>query len=174
MLLGAARMALQDAADKRPGYFYHQLIVITFAGLAIEAICNAFGEHYVPDWKDFESSSPTAKLRVICDHFAIDYSRNDEPWSTAVWLANTRNKIAHAKPEFVSENYIWFREEYDARQTEEPKSKLERQITLGKAKKAYESAYKIKELFSECIPVGDRHGLQNEGWSGSATLSNEG
>jgi hypothetical protein len=174
MLLSAARMALQDAEEKKPGYFYHQLITIAFSGLAIEAICNAFGDYYLPDWKDYESSSPTAKLRVLCAHYDIEYSRDKEPWSTALWLVRIRNKIAHAKPQLVSKHHVWSRAEFDKRQTEEPKSNLEKQITLGKAKKAYEAAYRIKELFSACIPVEDRHGLQNDGWSGSASLLNNG
>lgn len=174
MLLGAARMALQDAADKRPGYFYYQLIIITFSGLAVEAICNAFGERYVPAWKDFESSGPIAKLRVLCEQFGIEYCRNREPWATALWLVNVRNKIAHARPELVTEEYVWSRTEYDSRQAEEPKSKLEKQITLGHAKNGYESAVKIKELLSKSIPAEDTYGLQIEGWVGSATLKRDG
>ncbi len=174
MHLGAAYMALQDAIDKKPGYFYHQLISITFSALAIEAICNAFGDRYIPNWKDFESSSPLAKLRVLCEHFSIEYSRNSEPWSTAVWLIGLRNKIAHAKPEFVSEQYTIHRDEYDKKGLEEPKSKLENQITLSNAKKAYESANIIKKLLCECIPVKDRHGLLNDGWTGSTSLVDNG
>jgi len=166
-------MALQDAIDKKPGYFYHQLITITFSALAIEAICNAFGERYITIWKDFESCSPLAKLRILCEHFSIEYSRNSEPWSTAYWLINIRNKIAHAKPEFISENYITHRDEYDRKWNQEPMSKIEKQITLGKSKKAYVCANKIKELFCECIPISDRHGLSNDGWLGTtSTIEN--
>jgi len=66
MLLGAARMAMEDSNKQRPGWFYSDLIAITFSALSIEALCNAFGNRFVPDWKDFESSSPIAKLRIIC------------------------------------------------------------------------------------------------------------
>ncbi|OOY37351.1 hypothetical protein BOV90_10430 [Solemya velum gill symbiont] len=169
-LLGAARVSLEDATNKRDGYYYHQLITITMSALAIEAICNAFGDRYINDWRDFEKSSPIAKLRLICEHFDIEFDRSKEPWSTVVWLMGMRNKIAHAKPKFVSEKHEWSRSEYDRRLSEEPRSKLEKEITLGRAKQAYKCADNIKNLLSEYIPTADRHGLRNEGWTGSAKL----
>jgi hypothetical protein len=173
MHLGAAYMTLVDSGDKKPGYFYHQLICITFSALAVEAICNAFGERYIEDWKDYESSKPLAKLRILCNHFTIEYARGDEPWSTAIWLMGLRNKIAHAKPQFVTESYIIHRDEYDTDSKEHPKSKLEKEITLGRAEKAYKCANDIKEKLCECIPITDRHGLRSDGWQGLAEPIND-
>ena len=171
MLLGAAKMALEDAKAKRPGWFYNHLIVITFSALSIEAIANAFGKRYIEKWKDFESSSPIAKIRILCNHFSVEMNSEKEPWSTAIWLMGLRNKIAHAKPELLEENHIWSREEHDKRQMEEPKAKIEKQMTLGNARRAYRAATKIKDLFCNSIHIEDQPGLRNDCWFGSASLA---
>ena len=84
MFLGAARVALQDSKDKRPGWFYSNLIAITMSALAIEALCNTVGERIIDDWKDFESASPVAKLRLLCENLSIDFDKSLEPWSSAI------------------------------------------------------------------------------------------
>jgi hypothetical protein len=65
MLIAAARSALQDAEAKGPGSFYSELTAMTFSALAIEALCNSIGERMLEDWKDFESATPIAKLRLL-------------------------------------------------------------------------------------------------------------
>jgi len=162
---------MEDAEAKKPGWFYSQLMVITFSALSLEAIGNAFGERYIDRWEDFESSSLIAKLRLLCNHFNIPMEAENEPWSTAIWVVGFRNKIAHAKPQLVEESFIWTRDEYDKRQTEEPKSKLEKQITMGNARRALKAVSEIKDIFCDCIPIEDQHGLRNDGWTGSAKLT---
>jgi len=169
MLLGAARMSLEDAKSKRPGWFYAELAALTLSGLAVEAICNAVGERvFFPDWKDFESASAIAKLRLICNKLDVPFNRNREPWSTALWLAKFRNEIAHAKPQWVKESYVWTREEYDRKQAEEPKSELEEKITLVNAKRVVKHITEIKDLLCLRVPIDDAAGLYSDEWSGSA------
>jgi post-segregation antitoxin (ccd killing protein) len=170
MLLGAARMALQDAESKKPGWFYAELTALTLSGLAVEAICNAVGERVITDWKDFENASPIAKLRLICDKLGVSFDSNREPWSTARWLAKFRNEIAHAKPELVKESYVWTREEYDRWQAKEPKSGVERKITLGNAKRIVKRITEIKDLLCLRVPADEASGLYSDEWSGSAEL----
>ena len=170
MLLGAARMSLEDANEKKPGWFYSELITITFCALALEALCNAFGERFVENWSDFESSTPIAKLRIICSQLNIESDFTKEPWSRAVWLIRFRNKIAHAKPEFIEQNEIWNRDEYDDLREEAPKSKLEKQISPNNANKAYEAAVAIKDALCDGIPIEQQHGLRSDGWTGSSRL----
>lgn len=170
MLLGAARMALQDAESKKPGWFYAQLTALTMSGLAMEAICNAIGERIITDWKDFENAPPVGKLRLICDKLNVPFDSSREPWSTARWLAKFRNEIAHAKPEFVKESYVWTREEYDRWQTKEPKSGVEKKITLGNAKRVVKRITEIKDLLCLRVPEEEASGLYSDEWSGSAGL----
>jgi hypothetical protein len=169
MLLGAARMALEDAEDKKPGWFYAELIALTMSGLAVEAIGNAVGERIITDWKNIErSASPIAKLRLICDTLDVTFDPSREPWSTVRWLARFRNEIAHAKPEFVQVSYHWTREEYERRRTEDPKSKVEKKITLGQAKRAVKRVTEIQDLLCLRVPVEEAFGLHSDQWSGSA------
>jgi hypothetical protein len=159
MFLGAARVALEDSKDKRPGLFYSNLVALTMSALAIEALCNAVGERIIDDWNDFESGTPVAKLRLLCDHLSIDFDKNIEPWSTAIWLSKLRNKLAHAKPQYVSESYEWSRAEFDNLESKTPESKLEKEITLGNARRAYEQVTTIKSVLCKQIPVKKAFGI---------------
>jgi post-segregation antitoxin (ccd killing protein) len=168
MLLGAARMSLEDAESRKPGWFYAELAALTMSGLAVEAICNAVGDRVFTDWKDFENASPIAKLRLICDKLGVPFDSKREPWSTALWLGKFRNEIAHAKPEFVTESHVWTREEYKRWRTKEPKSEIEKKITLGNAKRAVKRVIEIKDLLCLKVPEDETSGLYSDEWSGSA------
>jgi len=96
-----------------------------------------------------------------------------EPWSKAVWLIKFRNKIAHPKPEFVKENEVWSRDEYDDLRQQEPKSKIERQITNGNANKAYKTAVAIKEALCDAVPIEEQFGLRNDSWHGSSRVADD-
>ena len=169
MLLGAARAALEDAESKRRGWFYAELMAMTMASLAIEAMSNAIGDRVIENWKDFESSSPVAKLRIICQKLDVPFDERVEPWASVRWLTKFRNEIAHAKPELVKETYVWTREEYEKREKEGPKSKLEKKITLGTARRAVREMRKVKDILCDAVPEDERYGLFSEMWSGSAT-----
>jgi hypothetical protein len=169
MLIGAARMAAEDAEAKRPGWSYSQLTTITLCGLAIEAICNAVGERIVGDWKDFESANPGAKLRLLCEHLRIPFDKGQEPWSTIRWLLKQRNAIAHAKPQLLTEEHVWSRDEFDRRRKECPLSDLERELSLGNAKRSLTATEEVLLRLTEAIPVEDRFGLYSDGWEGSAS-----
>lgn len=168
MLIGAAKCALEDAEKKMPGWFYSELIVLSMCALSIEAICNVFGKHLIQDWTVYKTKSPKEKLEIICRNTDIPYDKNQEPWSTAMWLCKLRNDIAHAKPEFVDKTYIWTRKEYENRRMDYPQSKLESHITLGNARRALRAIESIKDIFCDKIPPEMRRGLVSDGWSGSA------
>jgi len=170
MLIGAARMAVEDAEAKRPGWTYSQLTAITLSGLAIEAICNAVGERIVGDWKDFESASPNAKLRLLCERLQVPYDKSQEPWSTVRWLMKQRNAIAHAKPQLLEEEHVWSRDEFDRRRKECPLSDLERELSLGNAKRAVSAVKDVLLRITQAIPAEDRFGLYSDGWEGSASM----
>ena len=166
MLLGAARDALTEAnIDMR----FSPLVAITMSALAIESLCNTIGERVVSDWKDFESSSPTAKLRIICDELGIDYDSNKEPWSTVVWLSKLRNKLAHPKPDQLNESYEWSQEEYSSNYNLWPESKLEKTLTKGNAKRAHERITELKFLLCKYVPPEKAFGLAADMCSGSSS-----
>ena len=171
MLLRAADRACDVATENAPGSLYDKLVAITLSALAMEALCNTVGERIVSDWQDFESSSPIAKLRLLAQHLAIDYRATTEPWESAQWLVKFRNKIAHAKPELVIEEIHLTQEQHDKRLFDIPESKLEKQITLGNAKRAVKAVTEIKRLLSQKVPPEHALGLYSDGWSGTTKLT---
>jgi hypothetical protein len=173
VLPGAACTALEDAEEKRPGYFNYELMCISFCALAREALGNAFGEKFISRWYDFENASLIAKLRLVCDHFRLKPDFEQEPWSAALWLVRFRNRVAHARPEFVKMDRIVTREEYDKIRLEYPASKLATQVTLANAQRAFDCVSKIHKLICDCIPVEQIGALFADGWSGQASLYTE-
>jgi hypothetical protein len=170
MLIGAARMSLEDAEAKRPGWAYSQLTAITLCGLAVEAICNAVGERIVEDWKDFENASPNAKLRLLCERLQVPYAKDQEPWSTVRWLIKQRNAIAHAKPQLLEEEHVWTRDEFDRKRKESPLSDLEKELSLGNAKRALKAVKEVLLRVTQAIPAENRFALYSDGWESSASM----
>lgn len=166
MLLSAADTALSESQINSA---YSPLVAITMSALAIESLCNTIGDRVISDWKDFESSSPIAKLRIICDELGIEYDANKEPWSTVVWLLKVRNKLAHPKPDQLSENYEWSQEEYTKNYNYRPESKLEKVLTKGNATRATKRVHELKFLLCKHIPAEKAFGLAADMWSGSSS-----
>jgi hypothetical protein len=170
IFIGAARVAIEDAKAKKPGWFYSQLTAMVMCALAVEALANAFGKRMLIDWQDFESSSPIAKLRLVCKELGLVFDEKNEPWATIRWLSKFRNLVAHAKPELVTEDYISTRDEYEKDRMKMPKSKLEAQVTLGNAQRAYRGVDKVKELLSQKVPPDESFGLYSDSCLGSVSI----
>lgn len=151
----------------RDGYFLYELMTITFSALAIEAMVNAFGEKLIKKWEHFESSSPIAKLRIICTSLDISVDFQKEPWSTSIWLINFRNKVVHAKPEFIEDVKDMPKETHEKVMYEFPKSKLETQVSLGTAERALSAVKKIHENLCAKIEPSLLSGLHCDGCTGS-------
>lgn len=166
MLRGAAGDALSES---QIGFIHSPLVAIIMSALAIESLCNTIGDRIIADWNDFESSSPIAKLRIICDELDIDYDSNKEPWSTVVWLSKVRNKLAHPKPDQLNESYEWSEEESSANYNSRPESKLEKTLTKGNAERASERVHELKFLLCEHIPAEKAFGLAADMWSGRSS-----
>ncbi len=169
MLLGAAHRAVEAAKASEVLRKNNCLVAITFAALSIEAMANVIGDRVLQDWKDLESASPTAKIRVIAEHLKISFERSNEPWATVLWLAQFRNRIAHPKPEQITVESKVTQEELDQSLWEYPPSRLEREITLGNAKRAVSGAYKLKEVLCEPMSHEQRFGVIEEMWSDNAS-----
>ena len=167
--LGAARVSLDLAKSRQPGWHYHEFTAIVMSALSIEALANAVGGRVISDWKDFESSSPWAKLRLLCEHLNIEFNRTIEPWSTAKWLCGFRNKAAHAKPEDLLETKQIPDQAFDQERHKWPESSLERDVTLGNASRAYEAIQQIKLTLFNAMPEDTRSSIYADGamFSGS-------
>jgi hypothetical protein len=170
ILINAAYTALEDARSKKPGYADYELMCITFCSLALEALGNSFGEKLIPRWiNDFESASPAAKIRLVCQRINITPDFGSEPWQTATWLIRFRNRVAHAKPKRIREDSIVTREEREKMRFQVPQSELEKEISLENAEKAFKCVDGIHEMWCAQIPMKDMENLLGDGWSGETS-----
>jgi len=175
ILLRIAKDSLSKATAKAPGWADHQFVSIALSSLAVEALCNAVGERAVPDWKDFESCSPKAKLRIICKYLNIDFKRDKEPWAAILWLSSLRNQIAHPKAEHVEQKTEVSESEHSNRHYRDaPKSSFEKQITLNNAERAVSSVKKVVEIFATNLPVDKQFGIYTDSWATSASAKKGG
>jgi hypothetical protein len=170
MLIRAAEICLERGQKTERGAFYEELGAMTFSALGIEAICNSIGDRVFRDWSDFESSSPTAKLRILTKRLGIDYSKEKEPWSSARQLVQFRNLVAHAKPQLLIEEKLITREEHEKRRFDMPQSKLEKLITPGNADRAVKTVQAISDLLIGKLEPEEALGLAADAWSGSTSL----
>jgi hypothetical protein len=148
----------------------HELSAIIFSAFALEAIGNSFGDKFVKRWKDFESSSPIAKLRIVCMELKIDPDFGREPWATALWLVTFRNGVAHAKPNFIKTDDIISASEYTFWHLHfDPPSEIEKQITLENARRAVKAIREILDLFYLKIKPEERGSLFSDGSAAMAS-----
>ena len=169
ILIGTAKIALESAEAKTPGWLYYELTAITFSALALEALTNSFGEKLVSRWDDFETASPIAKLRIICSRLLVEPDFEKEPWSVALWLVKFRNKIAHAKPESIKFDKTMTENDFQKIQFEFPRSKLEMQINLENAKRSVSTIDQILELFYLPLKSDEKYCLYSDGFSGTTS-----
>ncbi|WP_139149290.1 hypothetical protein [Nitrosospira sp. Nsp13] len=127
------------------------------------------------DWlSEHERKSPTEKLELLAEKLNITYNVKTEPWVAAIRLFDFRNRIAHAKPEFVKPDEVYLtQKQYDASQFKRsfPSSKLENKINLSNAQRAFTPAGVIKKILCDAIPPEDAQGLYVDSASGSFSLS---
>jgi hypothetical protein len=170
MLMRVAHHKLTDAEETNLGSFNNSLVAITFSALAIEALGNVIGERIIDDWKDYESASPLAKIRLLAGHLGVPYEPQKEPWSTLRWLARFRNQIAHPKPQLVVDERLINQHEAQKRPNDPPASKLEREITVGNARRAVEAVSTLNRLLFEKMPPDQRFGIFADGWSTTTSV----
>ena len=168
-LLDVATRSAERSKIPEQGWRDHVLIAITFSGLALEAFCNVAGDRLVSDWKDFKSSSPIAKLRIICQHLKIPFNRGAQPWQDIFWLVGFRNKIAHAKPEHIKINKIISRQDFETVPGGSPPAILELEMTSEKAEKSVAAVNKVIDKICDMVPVENSLGLRSDGSFDSAS-----
>ncbi len=141
-------------------------VCLIMCALAVESICNTVGELIYNDWRsEFETCSPKAKIRIICEKLNITYDKGKEPFQTLHWLIGFRNKIAHAKPEPIEKTQILSQKEYDDLQSSDgPQSKLEGFISVKNANKAMEQLAEFQELLVGSLPEEEAWVIESDSW----------
>lgn len=164
MLMNAAFQHLETAQTTEVSRFNNALSALTLSALAIEALVNSIGDRLVPDWKDFESLNPTAKMRLLSERLSIEFNKDVEPWSTIQWLGKFRNRVAHPKPEEVHNVNAMTKEDVNSTILSVPHSKLERDITLANARRAVDGVYTAKNLICDKLTPEQSFGIVEDIW----------
>jgi hypothetical protein len=163
-LINAAHMALESAENKNPGYGLSQLTCITMSSLAIESMVNAFGERLIVNWNIHERAPTISKLLMIAGYLNLEVNFEEEIWRDTKWLYMLRNQIAHSQPQKVVEVQNTTMKQHLA-DFEQPKSKLEKKITLGNAQRAYRTAYDLRDTLGQALNIDDQAGLYLDSWN---------
>lgn len=97
LYLDSASHFCGELSRKEYASWYDLLAAVTLLALSIEALLNTIGEFVIADFKDFDSSSPKAKLRLICEKTGVEFNRSKSPFVEVVQLLKVRNQLAHPK-----------------------------------------------------------------------------
>jgi hypothetical protein len=170
MLLHAADRQIEEAQASEVGQFNKCLSAIILCSLAIEALANAVGSRVVSNWESFERLSPLEKLDSLVKELTISRDQSKEPWSAVKQLVRFRNDIAHPKPEPIIEKKILPEVALEKTLFDIPKSRIEREITIGNARRAHKAVSDLKAILADALPSEKRFGIYVDAWSGSTRL----
>ena len=168
MLLAAAERALDAGRNKETGYWWDWLAAALYCALSVEAIGNTYGETLIARWQDFESASPIAKIRLVAEHCGVRPDFSGRPWSILPEMIRFRNRIAHARPERISVDKVFPKDEYEKHLYAKPESKLEQMVTQRFAEECYESIHEILRAFAPGLPRDMLIEVESDHWHGGA------
>ena len=169
MLLHAAELQLREAAQSEAGRFNCCLGAMVMTSLAVEALVNAVGSRVIDDWHSFERLKPQEKLERLQEQLLFVHEPTKKPWTVLRYLAGFRNDIAHAKPQAVEETKRFTESAAGKFMFQTPLSTLEKEITLGNAKRSLEAVQALKGIFTDALPVELRFGIYADAWSHSTS-----
>lgn len=170
MLLHAAALEIDDASELESGRFSRCLAAMVLSALAVEALVNAVGKRVVADWPMFERMRPHEKLDLLVKKLSIQRDAAAEPWTTVTYIGGFRDDIAHAKPQAITSEQVLPEIALGNATFRRPKSKLEREITLGNARRVLSAVQSLKGILADALPVDKRFGIYVD-MSSSSTSS---
>jgi hypothetical protein len=171
MLLHAAALEIEQAGATELSRFNKCLAAMTMTALAVEALVNAVGSRCVEDWPEFEKLRPHEKIDRLVVRLSIKREPSKEPWTTLQFLAGFRNDIAHPKPEAVVKESVLPETALNKTMFRAPLSALEREITLGNARRVYGAVNTLKGTLTDALPPELRFGIYADMWSGSTAAA---
>jgi hypothetical protein len=174
LLLRCADHYIAKAKQKKDGCYYEWLATILMSALTIEAIGNSYGERLIDEWKDFESASPIAKLRLVATRCGVKPDFGRQPWQTARLLVHFRNLIAHAKPKHLEIKKDCTLIDYGQVFSANLESDLEKMITPEFASKSYDAVEEIRKAFNKNLKAPERYDLTYDGHVSQASVVAEG
>lgn len=171
MLLHAASLAIAEAESTKRGQFNKCLGAMVMTSLAVEALVNAVGFRVIrDDWDSFERRRPHEKIDELVSLLGISRDAGQSPWATLQYLGEFRNQIAHAKHESVLKQRVLPEIGLANTTFEIPLSALEREITLGNAKRSLAAVQELKGLLTDALRKDLKFGIFADMWEGSTTF----
>lgn len=169
MLLHVAELEIEHAEATEHGRFNKCLAAMVMTALAVEGLVNAVGSRVATDYPAFERLRPHKKIEFLAEKLHISRDEAKEPWMTLQFLGGFRNDIAHPKPELVEKESILPEAGLAKTAFDTPLSALEREITVGNAKRAYAAVREFKGLLTDAMPEDARFGIYVDMWHGSTS-----
>ena len=102
MYLDTAEHFCAELDRKEYVSWYDLMACMTMTAFSVEAILNTFGQIAIKDFGDFESCTPLAKMRILCEELEIDFEKSRSPFNSILKLLKLRNKFAHPKYKVLS------------------------------------------------------------------------
>ena len=168
MLLHALALEIADAEKTEVSRFNRCLAAMVMTSLAVEALLNAVGGRVAQDGKAFERLSPSEKLDLLIAELGIDRQSGIEPWTTLRFIFSFRNDIAHPKPEQIVQAKTLPEAALNLNFST-PMSSLEKEISLGNAKRVYGAVSSLKDILTDSLSPDLRFGICADAWSHSTS-----
>ena len=135
----ANRVLLENAEQKREGWFYECLTTIVMAAFKFEAYLNHAGKAIFPSsWNKMERLSHREKRKRICAHLHIVEADGESRWQTISDLFTFRNSVAHGKSEVLDPPEAVEVGETEQLRRKKPLAAWEQLCTVDFARRAYE------------------------------------
>ncbi|GGH52750.1 hypothetical protein GCM10010975_07650 [Comamonas phosphati] len=169
MLLHAAELEIEEAEATERGRFNKCLAAMVMTALAVEGLVNAVGFRVATDYPAFERLRPHEKIAFLAEKLQITRDEAKEPWMTLQFLGGFRNDVAHPKPEPLVRERVLPEVGLTKTAFDIPLSALEREITVGNAKRVYTAVRKLKDLLTDAMTEDARFGIHADMWHGSTS-----
>ena len=128
---------LLDIAKKSPeGQFFNYLTSMLFSAFCLEAYFNHLGEVKIKYWAKIDRIHFEDKFEILAQIVNLQFDKSCRPFQTLKEIIEFRNKIAHARTEYLIEES----EQYLA-ETEDPKlpqSKWKEKINIEAAQRFFD------------------------------------
>ncbi|MBW8458139.1 MAG: hypothetical protein K0M58_06835 [Thiobacillus sp.] len=147
--LDSARHFCDELTRKDYVSWYDLLAAVTLLALSVEALANTIGEFAISDFKDFESSSPRAKLRLICEKSGLEFNRSKSPFTEVIHLLKVRNQLAHPKYQklhYESKEMPLEEAREHYKQLGEPLHDIEKSLSPEMAQKSLKAVLSLAEM----------------------------
>ena len=154
LYIDSARHFVGELDRKEYASCYDLAAAVTLLALSVEAIANTIGEHVIDEFKDFESSSPKAKIRLICEKLGLQFDRANAPFKDVLELLRVRNQLAHPKFQrlrYESKEMPLTAAQKHYQEVGEPLHEIEKALTPEMAKKSLIAVAALAEDFQNAI-----------------------